>query len=89
MSEENKGVGRSCQPDSRSRRCSNHFSDGLVKWCARRFACRSLVSWVERQPLKVSTNQHPVPDVVFPKRSLERVLFSKYVSVDKTRYHRK
>jgi hypothetical protein len=45
-------------------------------------ACSTLLAGAERQRLQVSTNQLPVPDVLFPERSLQRVLFSKNVPVD-------
>jgi len=39
------------------------------------------VGWRSTPALKVSTNQLPVPDVVFAERSLERVLFLQNIAV--------
>jgi hypothetical protein len=48
----------------------------------RKFKTEHVVGWRSTPALKVSTNQLPVPDVVFAERSLERVLFLQNIPVD-------
>jgi catechol 2,3-dioxygenase-like lactoylglutathione lyase family enzyme len=48
-----------------------------------------IASWLSAQPLKVSTNQLPVPKVLFPERLLQRMLFSQNLPVDDPSHDRK
>ena len=41
-----------------------------------------LIAGLEHQPLEVATNQLPVPGVLFPERSLQRMLFSQDLPMD-------
>ncbi len=74
------GAGASKQPAAGEihRWCFTLFFSSLELPHGRRL----LLSAPERQLLKVSMNQLPVPDVVFPERTLQRVLFSKNVLVN-------